>query len=354
MRVLCIDAGSSSIKFACYDQNAANGRLEFSGEIETNGADAVPALWRAVDEHAAPDAIGHRIVFGGAKYDAPIRLSDAILARLRELRAWDPLHLGAEIAIVEDARRRFARVPQVLCFDTAFFRALPAVAVRLPLPRALPASLRRYGFHGLSYEWALASLGEPQGRIVLAHLGSGSSLCAVRDGKPVDTTMGYSVLGGLMMATRPGDLDPGVILALLAQGYTAARLSEMLYEGSGLKGVSGVSADMRDLLATRATNPRAAEAVALFVHQLRKHLGAMVATLGGVDTLVFTGGVGEHAPEIREEACAAFGYLGVLLDAQANKRGDAMISTAQSSVTVRVVLANENAMIARHAWSLLR
>ncbi len=353
MRVLCIDGGSSSIKFACYDQDSANGRLRFSGEIVTNGSNSVDALWRAVDEHGPPDAIGHRIVFGGPEYDAPVRLDDAILGRLRELRAWDPLHLGVEVAIVEEALRRFARVPQVLCFDTAFFRALPAIAVRLPLPRALPAELRRYGFHGLSYEWAMASLGEPRGRIVLAHLGSGSSLCAVRDGKPVDTTMGYSVLGGLMMATRPGDLDPGVILALFARGYTPAQLSKMLYEESGLRGVSGFSADMRDLLAARATDPRAAEAVALYVHQLRKHVGAMVATLGGVDTLVFTGGVGERAPEIREEACAAFGYLGVLLDERANERGDATISAAQSGVSVRVVLATENAMIARHAWSLL-
>ncbi|HUY40900.1 MAG TPA: acetate/propionate family kinase [Candidatus Dormibacteraeota bacterium] len=353
MRILCIDAGSSSIKFACYDRDSANERAVYSGAAETKGEGAAAGLWRAVEEHDPPDAIAHRIVFGGPGCNAPVRLSDAILNGLRELRAWDPLHLGVEVAIVEDALRRFALLPQVLCFDTAFFRGLPDVATRLPLPRTLPASLRRYGFHGLSYEWALASLGHPRGRTVLAHLGSGASLCAVRDDEPVDTTMGYSVLGGVMMATRPGDLDPGVMLALLAQGYTAAHLSKMLYEESGLKGVSGFSGDMRELLAARATDPQAAEGVALFVHQLRKHLGAMVAVLGGIDTLVFTGGIGEHAPVIREEACAPFGYLGMLLDDSANTRGDPTISAARSSVVVRIVRANENAMIARHAWSLL-
>ncbi|HEY9085860.1 MAG TPA: hypothetical protein VIN40_08025 [Candidatus Tyrphobacter sp.] len=359
MRILCLDAGSSSLKFALYDFAALDdGHLRFDGEVETdaeNVAAAASQVWERVREpDALPDAVGHRVVFGGPDRDAPVRVDGQVLPELERGADFDPLHLGPELAIVEAAMQKFPHLPQVLCFDTAFFHALPDVAKLLPLPRGLPPEIRRYGFHGLSYESVLASLGHPGGRIAIAHLGSGASLCAVRAGRPVDTTMGFSVLGGLMMETRPGDLDPGVLLELLLKHErSASDLSEMLYRESGLKGVSGLSGDMRALLAAEGSNPQAAQAIALFVHQLVKHLGAMIAAMGGLDTLVFTGGIGEHAPAIRERACAAFGYLGLQLDEGANARGDAMISSKESGVEVRIVPANENAMIARHVWTVL-
>jgi acetate kinase len=333
VRVLCFDAGSSSLKTAAYEVS--------------------DTLCRAAEGEGRPDAIGHRIVFGGHERDAPVRIDEHVLRDLERLREWDPLHLDREIGIVRETMRRFPGVAQVACFDTAFFHSLPEVARRLPLPRSLPSYLRRYGFHGLSYEWALSSLDDPWGRIVVAHLGSGASLCAIRDGAPVETTMSFSPLGGLMMATRPGDLDPGILLDLLRHHYSSSQLSSMLYGESGLKGVSGLTGDMRALLDAEASNSQAAEAVELFVHQLRKHLGAMIASLGGLDMLVFTGGIGEHAPTIRSRACEPFRYLGLSLDEEANLRGAQVISKEESRVNVRVVIANENAMIARHVWRTL-
>ncbi len=334
MRILCLDAGSSSLKSASYEQNEAEGHL--------------------LDDDEPPEAIGHRIVFGGPDRDAPVRIDAAVLRELEALCEWDPLHLDREIALVKKTMRQYPDVPQVACFDTAFFHALPDVAKRLPLPRTLPSYLRRYGFHGLSYEWALSTLARPWGRIVIAHLGSGASLCAIHDGKPVETTMSFSPLSGLMMATRPGDLDPGILLDLLRHGVSPRQLSTMLYGEAGLKGVSGFSGDMRELLETESTNRAAAEAVELFVHQLRKHMGAMIASLRGVDTIIFTGGIGEHAPAIRSRTCAAFAFLGLHLDDDANVRNAALISTEESTVAVRVVAANENAMIARHVWAVLK
>ncbi len=358
MRILCLDAGSSSLKFALYDlAGPKEARLCFEGEIEAAAEDvagAASGVWSKLENDAPPDAVGHRLVFGGPNREAPVRLDAHLLRELESGADFDSLHLGPEVAIVKAAMRRFPGVPQVLCFDTMFFRGLPAIATMLPLPRDLPPEIRRYGFHGLSYESALASLGNPPGRIAIAHLGSGASLCAVRDGAPVETTMGYSVLGGLVMETRPGDLDPGVLLELLQRrGYSVDALSEMLYRQSGLRGISGLSGDMRELLAAETENPAAAQALALFVHQLVKHLGAMIAALNGLDILVFTGGIGEHAPAIRARACAAFGYLGLRLDEAANVRSDATISAKDSSVEVRVVPADENAMIARHVWAAL-
>jgi acetate kinase len=346
VRVLCLDAGSSSLKFAVYDRDENRERLREAGETAITDT-------TNLEDFETPEAIGHRIVFGGPDRAAPARIDDRLLHDLEHLRDWDPLHLDPQVAIVKAARRRFPGVPQVACFDTAFFQRLPPVATRLPLPQLSPR-IRRYGFHGLSYEWALSTLDDPWGRVVIAHLGSGASLCAVLDGLPVETTMGFSVLGGLMMGTRPGDLDPGVLLELLRQGRSLRELVGILYEESGLKGVSEISGDMRALLAAESSNPRAAEAIALFVHQLRKHLGAMIAMLGGLDTLVFTGGIGENAAQIRARACEPFRYLGLHLSNEANERNGAAISADDSGVAVRVVVANENAMIARHVWSTMK
>jgi len=263
------------------------------------------------------------------------------------------LHLRAELDLLCAARRRFPGVAQVLAFDTAFHARAPEIAKRLPLPRDLDPLLSRYGFHGLSYEYVVSQLGGDRGRTIVAHLGSGASLCALRDGLPLDTTMGFSALGGLMMATRPGDLDPGAILRLLDDGYDAPRLTDLLYRRCGLLGVSGRSADMRELLDASATDAAARDAVELFVYQLVKHLGSMVAVLGGIDRLVFTGGIGERAPAIRGAVAAAFAFLGVRLDDAAN-RGDAReISSPESAVQVLVLPTDENLVIARHALALL-
>lgn len=356
MRVLCLDAGSASLKYALYDQNAHGGKALTTGEFPSKGQSVslLEDVWSKLESegYGSPDAVGHRVVFGNTERALPARVDDDLLARLDALRARDPLHLVPELEIVRAARTRFPRAVHVLCFDTAFFSDLPALARCLPLPRDLPSYLQRCGFHGLSYEWAVKSL-KLSGRAVVAHLGSGASLCAVVDGAPLETTFGFGVLGGLMMETRLGDLDPSVLLELMREGYSVERLSRLLYEESGLKGVSGLSGDMRELLSAEASDVNAARAVALFLHQLRKHLGAMIAVLGGLETLVFTGGIGEHAPSIRERACAPFGYLGLRLDAAANERGAAVISESGSAVCVRVIAANENAMIAQHVWNFI-
>jgi acetate kinase len=245
----------------------------------------------------------------------------------------------------------------VVCFDTAFHHRMPMVAQRLPLPRELRSEgVRRYGFHGLSYESIVRELGNAgtRGLMIVAHLGSGASLAAMRNGKPVDTTMGFSPLGGLMMGTRPGDLDPGALLYLLRAGrYTPAELDTVLTEHSGLLGVSQISADMRTLLARRATDVAAAEAVELFVYQAKKHVGALVAVLGGLDTLVFTGGIGEGSAAIRSEICANLSNLGIDLDSIRNAAGEGIISDDSAHVVVRVIAANENLMVARHTFATI-
>ena len=250
-------------------------------------------------------------------------------------------------------RNRFPDIPHVLCFDTAFHRQSAAIAKRLPLPPDLDPLLQRYGFHGLSYEYIASELGNGAGATVVAHLGSGASLCALEDGKPVDTTMGFSALGGLMMGTRPGDLDPGIILRLIeSNAYDAERLSDLLYCKSGLLGVSGTTADMQGLISMADSDARAADAIELFVYQLCKQLGSMVAVLGGFRTLVFTAGIGEHAPLIRAAACQRLDYLGVRVDDVANQRNERVISCPQSRVAVLVVPTDENLMIARHTLQL--
>ncbi|HZR81075.1 MAG TPA: acetate/propionate family kinase [Candidatus Binatia bacterium] len=297
------------------------------------------------------DAAGHRVVHGGSDHVAPERIDDALLEDLRRLTPYAPLHQPAAIACVEAVRERFPSLPQVACFDTAFHRRMPEVAERLPLPSRLwDEGVRRYGFHGLSYEWVVSELGaEALGRAVIAHLGNGASLAAVRDGRSIDTTMGFSPTGGLMMGTRSGDLDPGVLLYLLRErGMSPADVDRVVNHEAGLAGVSGTSSDMRALLAARASDARAALAVEMFCWLLRKHVGAMAAALGGMDALVFTGGIGEHAAPVREETCRGLEHLGVRLDRDRNAGHAAVISTPGSSCTVRVVAADEDRMIARH------
>lgn len=358
--ILCLDGGSSSLKYAAYRAGAGGARLErtISGESPPS-ADAEKALESVLAEvgphgDARPIAVGHRIVFGGPHYVEPVRADRAILRNLESLVAIEPLHLRAELDLVYAAQCRLPAATQALCFDTAFHRRAPAISRRLPLPHDLDPLIERYGFHGLSYEYIATQLGTDSGRAVVAHLGSGASLCAMRDRAPVDTTMGFSALGGLMMGTRPGDLDPGVVLRLLGNDrYNFELLSDLFYHRSGLLGVSGETADMKTLIERSPADARAREAIELFVYQLRKHVGSMIAVLGGLDTLVFTGGIGEHAPEIRAAFVEGFDFLGLRLDDEKNRRNERVISRSDSRITAMVIPTDENLMIARHTLALI-
>lgn len=379
--VLALNAGSSSIRFAVFDAGAPwrrrhGGKLERIGQAGTrlvweDAAGATPPPLRLVarDHHAAtralldglethPDfaairAVGHRIVHG-REHVAPERITPRLLAELRRITPLAPAHLPRELALVEALRQRHPHLAQVACFDTAFHRTLPQVARQFALPRRYAAQgVERYGFHGLSYAYLLEELGRldpaaARGRVILAHLGSGASLAAVLGGRSLDTTMGFTPAGGLVMGTRCGDLDPGLQAFLTRRGQlTPARFARMVNDESGLLGVSGTSADARDLLAREARDPRAAEALALFCYHAKKGLGAQAAALGGLDTLVFAGGIGEHAPLLRARICAGLGFLGLRLDARRNARGAALISSGASRVAVRVIRTDEEVMLAR-------
>jgi acetate kinase len=382
-RVLSIDRGSSSIKFAVYEIGTTHEQRLLEGGVEPLGA--ANAALRVRDERAAEprethrplgnvnplsallsairvlgvnvDAVGHRLVYGGLAHEAPARVTAELLASLDTLVPFDPLHMPDALAAIRDIETALPGLPQAVCFDTAFHRRMPEVAQRLPLPRELwSEGVRRYGFHGLSYESIVRELGAVgvRGRMIVAHLGNGASLAAIHDGKPVDTTMGLSPLGGIMMGTRPGDLDPGVLLYLLRKKrYTPSELGEVLTHGSGLLGVSHISPDLRTLLAQRAANSAAAEAVELFVYLAKKSVGALAAVLGGLDTLVFTGGIGEHAVTIRSEIADGLGHLGIRLDAERNAAGATLISADNGRVKVRVIATNETRMVARHTWTVL-
>lgn len=302
-----------------------------------------------------PDTAGHRIVHGGADHTAPERVTSQLLAALRTLAPLAPLHLPAALRGIDAVSVHFPELPQIACVDTAFHRRMTVVAQRLPLPRAFGAKgIQRYGFHGLSYEYVVATLGPATlGRATIAHLGNGASLAAVRDG-PVDTTMGFTPTGGLMMGTRSGDLDPGVLVHLLArEGFDARAIERLVDHEAGLLGVSGTTSDMKALPEARATEPRAAEAGELFCYVLRKHIGAFAAVLGGLDTLVFTGGIGERAAPVREETCDGLEHLGIQIDRERNARHDPIISARGSVCTVRVARTDEDLMIARHTRALL-
>jgi acetate kinase len=299
-------------------------------------------------------AVGHRVVYG-MQYAAPERITQELLDKLDRNRPYDREHLPGEIGLIEAIRELHPHVPQVACFDTAFHHDMPRVAKLLPIPRRYEAmGVQRYGFHGLSYAYLmeeLARLGDPAattGRVILAHLGNGASLAAVRDGHSIDTSMGFTPTAGLVMSTRSGDLDPG-LLSFLARSekMTPAQFERMVNQESGMLGVSETSSDMRDLLANEATDGRAADAVALFCYQAKKWIGSFAAALGGLDTLVFAGGIGENAPLVRTRICEGLGFLGIELDESRNAEAAGLISTDASRVTVRVIRTDEELMIAR-------
>ena len=386
LSILTVNTGSSSVKTGVYTVSngtatpliqglgerigSAGSRLSVSDGhatvlLDGDLPDHATALRRFIDwlGRERPEieigAIGHRIVHGGPNHSAPELIGDDLLASLRGLLPIDPEHLPQTLAAVAVVRETFPGVPEVACFDTAFHRAMPRVAQVYPLPPELAAEgVLRYGFHGLSYEYImreLEALGVAGGRIIIAHLGNGASMAAVRDGQPIDTTMGFSPTGGLMMGTRTGDLDPGVMLYLQqVKGMAAPAINELVNTRSGLRGVSERSADMRELLALEVTDERAALAIDLFCYDARKFIGALSAVLGGMDTLVFTGGIGENAAPIRARICAGLEWMGVRVDEARNLRSEAIISSPGAPVAVRVMETDEDRMIALHTESLIR
>jgi acetate kinase len=387
--VLTINGGSSSIKFALFDadpmlRRTLAGRIERIGLPEAtfvvkglNRADNFTRSVTAANHTAAVGllmdwvedrirrgeltAVGHRVVHGGPKYSEPQRVTAEMVEELHQLQPFDPEHLPEEILLTEAFHRRFPDLVQVACFDTAFHHDLPHIAQLLPIPRRYEAQgVRRYGFHGLSYAFLmeeLARVAGPQaarGRVILAHLGNGASLAAVYEGKSVDTSMGLTPTGGVPMSTRSGDLDPGLVLYLArAEGITVRKFNEMVNFQSGLLGVSETSSDMQDLLKRETEDVRAAEAVALFCYQVKKWIGAFAAALGGLDTLVFAGGIGENAPAVRARICDGLGFLGIELEEQRNVASAAVISAEASRVPVRVMHTDEEWMIAKTVCRVL-
>ncbi len=381
--ILCFNSGSSSVKFALFQCRGQEENLLVRGAVERIGlqagllrvqgptkkilvelnrdfADHNVAVHAALDamdgqDLPRPKAVGHRVVHGGAERNSPMAVDQRLLADLKKLIAFAPLHLPAEILGIEAVSRRFPGILQVACFDTAFHRRLPEIAQRFPLPRNLwDHGVRKYGFHGLSYEYILDVLGKAaMGRTIIAHLGNGASMAAVQDGQPLDTTMGFTPTGGLMMGTRCGDLDPGVLLYLLREKVlSVAGLEDLVNHQSGLLGVSGISSDMKILLERKNSDPRAALAVGMFCYHVRKHIGALAAVLEGLETLVFTGGIGEKAAPVRQSVCQGLAYLGVRLDPALNERHAGTISSAGSSCKVLVVPTDEDLMIARHTYNV--
>ena len=388
--VLVLNAGSSSIKFSVFPGHISPSRPDIicDGECEgighrvhftakdrtgaslvdeylaegTTHEEALAALLRWLEKHFQDYqlvAAGHRVVHGGSLYTAPVVIDAAVTAELRRLIPLAPLHQPHNLAAIAALSKLYPLLPQIACFDTAFHHTQPEVATAFALPRRLTAEgIRRYGFHGLSYEYIASVLPDilgpaaADGRIVVAHLGSGASLCAIHERKSVATTMGFTALDGLAMSRRCGNLDPGVALYLMQEkGMTAAEVTNLLYNEFGLFGVSGISDDMRTLLAS--DDPAAKEAVALFVYRIGRELGSMAAALGGIDALVFTAGIGEHAAEIRRRVCEDATWLGVNLDESKNLMGGTLITCAGSRTSAWVIPTDEDLMIVRHAWTLL-
>jgi acetate kinase len=385
--ILALNAGSSSLKFGLFLQ-AEDDAAAVRGEVEematqprllARGPDGAVLVDRRWPPDAIPDfaallasvlefvetrvgplalaGVGHRVVHGGPDHICPETVTPALMASLEALTPLDPLHMPHCLAPMRAIATARPSLPQVACFDTAFHHTMPSVATRIAVPRALAtAGLRRYGFHGLSYDYVARRLqglapSLAQGRVILAHLGAGASLCALRGGRSIATTMGLSVLDGLVMATRCGRLDPGVIFYLGRQGHSLAEIETMLYQQSGLLGVSGLSGDMRVLLASDEATAR--EAIELFTYRIATEAGALVSALGGPDGLVFTGGIGQHSSAIRSEICARLAWLGVRLDADANAASLARISAQASQIEVRVLATDEEAMIAQHTRTTL-
>jgi acetate kinase len=386
-RILTINGGSSSIKFALFEATDCLPRI-LEGGIEriglpeatfrvqgvnltdnvsrivpaTDHTVAVGALMDWIDERRGREAlaaVGHRVVHGGPTYSQPQRLTADMVKELRRLSPFDPEHLSEEILLIEAFHRRFPDLPQVACFDTAFHHDLPRVAQLLPIPRRYEAQgVRRYGFHGLSYAFLMGELARlagteaAHGRVILAHLGNGASLAAVRDGKPMDTSMSFTPTAGVPMSTRSGDLDPGLLWYLArTEGLDAQGFHEMVTFQSGLLGVSEISSDMRDLLDRETQDVRAADA--LFCYQVKKWIGAFAAALGGLDTLVFAGGIGEHAPTVRARICEGLGFLGIALDDTRNVAKEGVISMTTSRVAIRVIPTDEACMIAKTVCRVL-
>ena len=386
---LVLNAGSSSLKFCVYARPQANDwHLESRGQIEGIGAsprilardadgrtltDQTPstpvhdgagalealAVWlRSMYGGGRVLGVGHRVVHGGARYTGPVIVTAQVLAELHRLIPLAPLHQPHNLAAIEAVSERLPGTPQVACFDTSFHRTQSTLAELIALPDEIcQAGVRRYGFHGLSYEYIATALPRmaadiARARVIVAHLGNGASLCALRDGKSVDSSLGFTALDGLCMGTRPGGVDPGVILYLFQNlGLSAPEVETVLYKKSGLLAISGISSDMRDLLASSEAKARLA--VDYFVYRAAKEIGALAAVLGGVDGLVFTAGIGENSAEIRRRICESSAWLGIKLDAEANARNALRISVAESRVSVWVIPTNEELMIARHTGLLL-
>ncbi|HEX3726757.1 MAG TPA: acetate/propionate family kinase [Pirellulales bacterium] len=385
--ILTINRGSSSLKFAVYQWSADGGlKRGLSGNFERLGqADASltardhsseNSTSEHIDTTTSTDAagllikwlgtridlqglavIGHRVVHGGMRFSQPERVTSEMLGELNAIRDFDPDHLPAEIALIESLARHFPKVPQVACFDTAFHRHMPRVAQLLAIPRRFDRlGVRRYGFHGLSYAFLMEALAERSGvevatgRVILAHLGAGASLAAVHGGQSIDTSMGFTPTAGLPMATRSGDLDPGLVSFLNhAEQLTSDGFHDMVNHHSGLLGISETTGDMQELLKCQSTDSRAAEAVELFCYQTKKWIGGFVAVLGGLDALVFSGGIGEHSVEVRRRICNGLEYFGAALDSDANEAGRDLISAQASRVPIYRLATDEELMIARSA-----
>lgn len=385
-KILTLNGGSSSLKFATFDVGQPDvpitrghfdrvgrdgtvfrvdhgfGGVEEIGHLDHRAATAYLLDW--LDRKGVLDtivAVGHRIVHGGPRFVEPSVIDAGLLAELGRISPFAREHLPIELDIIADCRRRLNELPQVACFDTAFHRSMPVSARMLPIPRRyFEQGVQRYGFHGLSYTYLMRVLrreagGEAAGgRLVLAHLGNGASLVAVRGGESIDTTMGFTPAAGVPMSTRSGDLDPGLVQYLArTEGMDAASFDHMVNRESGLMGVSGTSGDVRDLLEREATDPRAAEALTLFCYQVRKTIGGLAAVLGGLDMLVFTGGIGEHSPPIRKRICDGLGFLGLHLDTVSNDANAAIVSTPRASVQVRVIATDEEVVVAKATAALL-
>jgi acetate kinase len=381
--VLIINSGSSSVKFALFENGESLARI-LSGKFERiglsgsrlrfreapgnrtherriclrNSAATVPILLALLQSRlngGRLSAIGHRVVHGGMRYRSPQPVDRAMLKELQRISPWDPEHMPAAIGLMKNFARAYRDIPQLACFDTAFHRDLPPVAALLPIPRRyFRRGVRRYGFHGLSYAYLLEELrrtagsAAARGRVILAHLGNGASLAAVYRGRCIDTTMAFTPAAGLVMSTRSGDLDPGLAAYFSkTERMSPAQFHQLVNARAGLLGLSETSSDLRDLLACEAVDRRAAEAVAVFCYCARKWIGALTAALGGLDTLVFAGGIGENSAVIRSRICSGLGYLGVRLEPGANRRHAPVISRPRSTATVRVIPTDEEMHIAR-------